>query len=401
MKFRKFLCFVLIFAIMVSLGVTAFADGIALHGNSSIAAITNDEFEALFGTGNADAEYNYNVSRTIKDDIFHVSMSATISVGENDYLLTAAGDVDLLELTDGSSILNGPLYGEISIGEINLPLTAGFTKSVGENKINAGIVINPLIDSDAQILFAFGERVMADDVDVVRPISEVKTDSELFEEPAVFASVPQAVFRQVSTRTVSMANMSSVNGQKLTVYYASNARRAGARVQTFTSAISSYYTNMGNKSCKVRVNKITIKLTRGSANLSYIDGIDEITNGNFQQGNNGFAEMVLAILSDFGIPTATFEAALKALSGNTTSYYQGSYGYVTSKFSSSCNTNVLNNSGMAVTFNITNNSGTSHSAAYTFSSQAEYNISYYTTLSGSTSFYASANSASLVCSFSV
>ncbi len=133
MKVRKILCFVLIFAIMMSLGVTAFADGIALHGNSSIAAITNDGFEALFGTGNADAEYNYTVSRTMKDDIFHVSMSATISVGENDYLLTAAGDVDLLELTDGSSILNGPLYGEISIGEINLPLTAGFTKSVGEN----------------------------------------------------------------------------------------------------------------------------------------------------------------------------------------------------------------------------------------------------------------------------
>ena len=80
MKFRKFLCYVLIFAIMMSLGVTAFADGIALHGNSSIAAITNDEFEALFGTGNADAEYNYNVSRTINLDPSTASHSAIYNV---------------------------------------------------------------------------------------------------------------------------------------------------------------------------------------------------------------------------------------------------------------------------------------------------------------------------------
>lgn len=395
MKFRKFLCFVLIFAIMMSLGVTAFADGIALHGNSSIAAITNDEFEALFGTGNADAEYNYNVSRTMKDDIFHVSMSATISVGENDYLLTAAGDVDLLELTDGSSILNGPLYGEISIGEINLPLTAGFTKSVGESKINAGIVINPLIDSDAQIMFAFGERVMADDVDVVRPNVSLESAPISPSDEEVSPLEVDANFVKKGSITKKLANVSSVNGQTLSVYYASNAKRIGTQVKTYISAVKTYYDNANSTVSKVYVSKITISLSRNSnSEISSVLSLDSVTNAYAGKGSTLLKNLIIDFLSAFGLPTNTFDAALSSLKGSLTSTTTGTKGTVTCKYTSSSGTAVLDKSGMTAGFNIYN-PGSAHSANYTVTSTVQYDVSFNIPLSGATSFYVSANSASL------
>lgn len=395
MKFRKFLCFVLIFAIMMSLGVTAFADGIALHGNSSIAAITNDEFEALFGTGNADAEYNYNVSRTMKDDIFHVSMSATMSVGENDYLLTAAGDVDLLELTDGSSILNGPLYGEISIGEINLPLTAGFTKSVGESKINAGIVINPLIDSDAQIMFAFGERVMADDVDVVRPNVSLESAPISPSDEEVSPLEVDANFVKKGSITKKLANVSSVNGQTLSVYYASNAKRIGTQVKTYISAVKTYYDNANSTVSKVYVSKITISLSRNSnSEISSVLSLDSVTNAYAGKGSTLLKNLIIDFLSAFGLPTNTFDAALSSLKGSLTSTTTGTKGTVTCKYTSSSGTAVLDKSGMTAGFNIYN-PGSAHSANYTVTSTVQYDVSFNIPLSGATSFYVSANSASL------
>ncbi len=395
MKFRKFLCFVLIFAIMMSLGVTAFADGIALHGNSSIAAITNDEFEALFGTGNADAEYNYNVSRTMKDDIFHVSMSATISVRENDYLLTAAGDVDLLELTDGSSILNGPLYGEISIGEINLPLTAGFTKSVGENKINAGIVINPLIDSDTQIMFAFGERVMADDVDVVRPNVSLESAPISPSDEEVSPLEVDANFVKKGSITKKLANVSSVNGQTLSVYYASNAKRIGTQVKTYISAVKTYYDNANSTVSKVYVSKITISLSRNSnSEISSVLSLDSVSNAYAGKGSTLLKNLIIDFLSAFGLPTNTFDAALSSLKGSLTSTTTGAKGTVTCKYTSSSGTVVLDKSGMTAGFNIYN-PGSAHSANYTVTSNVQYDVSFNIPLSGATSFYVSANSASL------
>lgn len=395
MKFRKFLCFVLIFAIMMSLGVTAFADGIALHGNSSIAAITNDEFEALFGTGDADAEYNYNVSRTMEDDIFHVSMSATISVGENDYLLNAAGDVDLLELTDGSSILNGPLYGEISIRGITLPLTAGFTKSVGENKINAGIVINPLIDSDAQILFAFGERVMADDVDVVRPNVSLESTPIAPSDEGVSPMEINANFVKKGSTTKKLTNVSSVNGQTLSVYYASNAKRIGTQVKTYISAVKTYYDNANSTVSKVYVSKITISLSRNSnSEISSVLSLDSVTNAYAGKGSTLLKNLIIDFLSAFGLPTSTFDAALSSLKGSLTSTITGTKGIVTCKYTSSSGTAVLDKSGMTAGFNIYN-PGSAHSANYTVTSTVQYDVSFNVPLSGATSFYVSANSASL------
>ncbi len=395
MKFRKFLCYVLIFAIMMSLGVTAFADGIALHGNSSIAAITNDEFEALFGTGNADAEYNYNVSRTMKDDIFHVSMSATISVGENDYLLTAAGDVDLLELTDGSSILNGPLYGEISIGEINLPLTAGFTKSVGESEINAGIVINPLIDSDAQIMFAFGERVMADDVDVVRPNVSLESAPISPSDEEVSPLEVDANFVKKGSITKKLANVSSVNGQTLSVYYASNANRVGIRVQPYVNAVKSYYDNLNKVSSKVRVSKLVISLSRNSAtDISSIKGLDYMTSQYSSSSFINIKNLILAFLDLFGLPTSGLDSALSSLTSQLTYSSTGRQATLTCKYGAASSTASLDKPGMMAAFNL-DPSTASHSAIYNVSSQVQYSVTYNIPLSGATSFYVAASNASL------
>ncbi len=74
---------------------------------------------------------------------------------------------------------------------------------------------------------------------------------------------------------------------------------------------------------------------------------------------------------------------------------------VTCKYSLSDDTSILNNSGMCVAFNLRNKVTTAFSAPYIISSQTEYRVSYTIPLSGPTSFYASANSASMTQYFAL
>lgn len=403
MKSKRFLSFVLVFAMLMSLGITVFADAMPSVGSSEVTPITENEFAALFGSPDASADYSYNISSTNNDSVFRASLSAAITANNREYQFSATGEVDMLELSDGSSILNGPLYGEAVIDGIAYPFTAGFTKAVGENKINVGIAINPTISSSSQVLFAFGERVMADNASIVYD-NEVHVQSIASTSSSLSSNLPNAVFNYVSAKTAKMANMPSVNGQKLSVYYASNTQTVGTRVQTYTGAINSYYTNAGNTGCSVKVNKITIKLERSSAsNASEITNIDSInTNTNSVSSSySSFGDLVCNLLSDFGIPTSTFASALRSLSSNLSTGSYGDNAYVTCKYSLSDDTSILNNSGMCVAFNLRNKVTTAFSAPYIISSQTEYRVSYTIPLSGPTSFYASANSASMTQYFAL
>lgn len=115
MKSKRCLSFVLVFAMLMSLGITVFADAMPSVGSSEVTPITENEFAALFGSPDASADYSYNISSTNNDSVFRASLSAAITANNREYQFSATGEVDMLELSDGSSILNGPLYGEAVI----------------------------------------------------------------------------------------------------------------------------------------------------------------------------------------------------------------------------------------------------------------------------------------------
>lgn len=396
MKFKKFLSFVLVFAMLMSLGITVFADAMPSVGSSEVTPITENEFAALFGSSDASADYSYNISSTNNDSVFCASLSAAITANNQEYQFSATGEVDMLELSDGSSILNGPLYGETVIDGVTYPFTAGLTKAVGENKINVGIAINPTINSSSQVLFAFGERVMADEASIV--VTELQSGEYNLSIGAKNEASPMdnvVNFVKKGTTTKKLSNVSTVNGQTLTVYYASNAKRVGAQVKTHLSAVKSYYNGVYNTSGSVYVNKIVISVARNSTSeTSSVKCIDSITNGCSGKGTTVLKSLIVDLLSLFGIPTSTFETALSSLTGSLTSTVSGSKGTVTSIYPITSNTSVLDSSGMTVGFNLYN-PDSAHSANYTISSDVQYRAAYNIPLSGATTFYVTANTASM------
>lgn len=396
MKSKRCLSFVLVFAMLMSLGITVFADAMPSVGSSEVTPITENEFAALFGSPDASADYSYNISSTNNDSVFRASLSAAITANNREYQFSATGEVDTLELSGGSSILNGPLYGEAVIDGIAYPFTAGFTKAVGENKINVGIAINPTISSSSQVLFAFGERVMADEASIV--VTELQSDECNLSVGAKNEASPMdnvVNFVKKGTTTKKLSNVSTVNGQTLTVYYASNAQRVGAQVKTHLSAVKSYYNGVYNTSGSVYVNKIVISVARNSTSeTSSIMNIDGTTNGYTGKGNTALKGLIVDLLSAFGVPTSTFESALSRLTGSLTTSITGSKSTVTSNYPITSNTGVLDNSGMTVAFNL-RNPDSAHSANYTISSDVQYCAAYNIPLSGATTFYVTANTASM------
>lgn len=358
-------------------------------------AITPDSFEDLFGSREATAKYSYDVSRSTNDGVFHASLSATIRVDNNDYHFNAEGDIDLLKFTDGSSVLSGPLYGSVLISGITFPFTAGFTKAVGSNKVNVGIVINPSIESSAQIMFAFGERVVDDSA---TPASAVDTSYSLHEYLGKESATPldiSAVFTKKGSTTKKLSNVSSVNGQTLSVYYASNANRVGVQVKTYVSAIKLYYDQQNAVISKVNVSKIVISLSRNSASeISSIKGIDSLTTPYVGNGYQYLRSLIINFLDLFGLPTGGLSSALSSLRGSLSCSVTGSKATITCKYGADSSTSSLDSAGMTVGFNL-DPSTVSHSANYTVSSHVQYNVSYNIPLSGATSFYVSANSANL------
>lgn len=362
-------------------------------GESQIFVITEKTFRKMFDSTSASVNYEYRISPASTPDSKLVEMSIEVVADTNTHF-AVSGEVECVELSDSISILQGPLYGIIRVDGIIYNVTVGFTKLSNSDAINAGVVISPDIQDVDQVLFAFGSNVITDEVQSLLEKLESNNSSNMMSTNIGSLSTSSSSYTNLGSVTTILNGVSTQNAQKLTAYYYSGAKRVGARVQTYTSSIKSYYSSLNYTSCSVKPSNIKVTLKRAySSETSSIIGIDE-SHGAFVGSNLNLCSRIVSILGDFGVPTSGFSALLEGLTGTLTKDVSGSQTYSNVKFGINSNTSGLDTTGFAVSFNIYNPSSR-HYAKYYVKSDVQYNVSYNVPLSGSTSFYISANQAQL------
>lgn len=121
---------------------------------------TASGFERFFGTEEADrVSYGYELTPTSDDNRADVSVVIKVYVGGVCYNATAAGKVHAYTLPSGDTLWEGPIDGEIVIGESREKIIVGFTRieSSGESLLSLNV-------SDRNCVISFGEDIIKGEV---------------------------------------------------------------------------------------------------------------------------------------------------------------------------------------------------------------------------------------------
>lgn len=393
-KYKKTVAFFLSIIMVVSaISISAFATNVTGSGNESdITVITEDTFLNLFGDASATIEYSYSVSPANSMGTHTVRLDMVINTATDAYPVTVSGEVDETVLADDVTLLQGPLYGELIIGGETYELSAGFSKLLNDDAINVGIVINPTVQDPQQVMFAFGDVVITEEVQslIDEYARAVQTEVQSEESTLITEGTAGTLgYSQGGSAYGYLGNTSTV-GQTLIVYQDMSVKRIGVRVLTAKSNATTYYRNLYSPGASVRITKIVSGLERVTSGGASISNIDSVTGAYVGKGTVSLKPLIIDILSLLGIPTSTFEAALSGLTGSLTWSVMGSNASVTAQFGTTSNTSGLDSAGLSTIFNLIN-SGGAHIERFRAYSQVQYWVGYNVPLSGATSFYVTSN----------
>ena len=124
--------------------------------------ITPDSFEDIFSETEADrASFTYEMT-VITNSKANVMIDLELKVGSNYYSGLASGQVKSYDLPSGEILWEGPITGEISVGDEFYKITVGFTKLDSSNC--SMLTITMKSNNDELVAFSFGDDIIKGEV---------------------------------------------------------------------------------------------------------------------------------------------------------------------------------------------------------------------------------------------
>lgn len=131
------------------------------HVYNDITIITPDSFEDVFGVTEVDrAAYSYQMVE-LNNSKAVVALEMELKVGHDYYTTIVSGTVNAYTLPSEDTLYEGPIDGNMTVGEDEYSVTVGFTKVKSTDDLMISITIQ---GDSTMVVISFGENVIQGEV---------------------------------------------------------------------------------------------------------------------------------------------------------------------------------------------------------------------------------------------
>lgn len=344
---RKYIKKMVVFTILAGMLTTTSVQAVgALPTNESDynIVVPSESFNEIFGhenivpaSGDDGIDYNYSINMS-NNNQGTASLDFTITAFGQSYPISVSGNVACIELTS-DTLIRGPLTGIQTIQGTDYIVDVGFTKSVSQNKISAGVTITSadyMENEDAlQTMFYFGDFVMSDNLmnEYQKYVNNDNFDDVVDKSQSTTSVVPMSIINKGSA-TGSLIKSGFGEGSY-------NGSGTGQRLQVkvdtsrneILCALTSYAKNIKQSDfvtgtlidASVSAYQIGARQISGSA---YIDQMDGVKDTGYSSNLKNLFYSIIEDIASHWIPTSTLMSLFENVGGSVKTLDDASHSYM-------------------------------------------------------------------------
>ena len=162
---KKLVCFVL--AAVLLLAVTFSAALYIQHSESgyshtdwTVSILMKENFKEKFGTDRVRrVSYDYDIKVSENRETAEVTLNMEVFIGNSSYIASAEGEIKAHSLPSGDVLWEGPIDGEILLGDKTVELTVGFAQVESSGDVSISVTFSGIACG-----FTFGDYIMKGEV---------------------------------------------------------------------------------------------------------------------------------------------------------------------------------------------------------------------------------------------
>ncbi len=162
---KKLVCFILVSVLLLAVTFSAVlyvqhSESGYSHTDWTVSVILKDDFKEKFGTDRVRrVSYDYDIEVSENRETAEVTLNMEVFIGDSSYIASAEGEIDAHRLPSGDVLWEGPIDGEILLGDKTVELTVGFAKVESSGDVSVSVAFSGMACG-----FTFGDYIMKGEV---------------------------------------------------------------------------------------------------------------------------------------------------------------------------------------------------------------------------------------------